>query len=135
MSFRSTILLSACLINFSCFGAANASELNHDARQKLSDGPVNFKVEEHKAEQKLVFKLGLPLSSPPAFVQNASKAVQNTFHQWGAAVEKACHNLDHYLRTNQDAAKTLPFAPKSATNAAADGQRAGNGRGKAIAER
>jgi hypothetical protein len=129
---KSSILLIVCLINFSCLAGANANEAR-GARQKLSDGPVDFKVEEHKAEQKLVFKLGLPTGSPPEFVQNASKALLNTFHQWGAQVERACHNLDHFLKTSEPA-KALPAAPRHSANTAADGQR-GAVHTKTIAER
>jgi hypothetical protein len=138
---KSSILLTVCLINFSWPQVADADQLNtgaHGARQKLSDSPVDFKVEEHKAEQKLVFKLGLPISSPPEFIQNASKVVLNTFHQWGAQVEKACHNLDHFLKTSEESAKALPVTAKHATNTGLDGRGAKlswPGRSKAIAER
>jgi hypothetical protein len=115
---KSSILLSVCLLSFACTDCVLAGELNPATRQKLSDSPVDFKVEKHKAEQKLVFKLGLPVGSPPEIVQNASKALLETFHQWGATVEKACANLDRYLRatSNDVSTKVQEISPKHATN-------------------
>jgi hypothetical protein len=138
---KSSIFLTVCLINFAGILAANAGEMNSGARQKLSDSPVDFKVEQHKAEQKLVFKLGLPLASPPEFVQNASKVVLNTFHQWGATVEKACHDLDHFFKANDNSGRAFPILPKRALSTASEAWRGAkanltnDGRAKAIAER
>lgn len=148
MCWKLRILLALCLFNLgllssSVLDAARAGEVGGSER-KLSDGPVEFKVEENKAEQKLVFKLGLPAGSPPQFVDNALKTIKTTFHQWGLAVEKACRDLDRLFRTNDGTGRAIPIPTRTAppavnssssTQAGAKFYWTRDGRVKAIAER
>jgi len=141
VQIKSSILLSVCFFSLTSIGPVFAGELNPATRVKLSDSPVDFKVEQHKAEQKLVFKLGLPVGSPPEIMQTASKVVLNTFHQWGASVEKACANLDRYLRATSEgvSAKLQEFSPKQTSNSAVSagehGAKVALSRAKAVVER
>ncbi|PWU00458.1 MAG: hypothetical protein C5B53_04030 [Candidatus Melainabacteria bacterium] len=141
VQIKSSILLSVCLVSFASIGSVFAGEVNPACKLKLSASPVDFKVEEHKAEQKLVFKLGLPVGAPPEIIQKASKSMLNTFHQWGASVEKACANLDRSLRATSESVltKAQEFSPKHATNSAANagehGAKVALSRAKAVVER
>lgn len=138
---KSSILLSVFLVSFTSVARVCAGEHGSVTKQKLSDGPVDFKVEQHKTEQKLVFKLGLPAGPPPEIVQNASKVVLSTFHQWGANVEKTCANLDRYFRGVADgvSSKVQEISPKhltgNAVNAGEHGAKVALSRAKAAVER